>query len=235
MRETRSAQISIFETYSKHKVGVQLEKLSSLLDEYPDILTLVENDLVDISLKPVGRTGLSVENVFRCLLLKQQLGVSYEQLAFHLSDSTSYRSFVRLPAHHMPQKSCLQSTIRRIKPETLKEIHKRLSANWLEAGSLSLETLRIDSTVVASNITPPSDSQLLNDAVRVLSRYLAKSRDATGQKIRFTDKRKASKSRAFRIFNSKEAEKIALYPDLLKIVKLVLKQVERGLIRMALT
>ncbi|VAW76145.1 elements of external origin; transposon-related functions [hydrothermal vent metagenome] len=231
MRETRLAQTSIFDTYSKHKKGIQLKKLSDLLDEHPKILRLIGKDLVDQSLRPVGRSGMTVENIFRCLLLKQQLRISYEQLAFHLSDSVSYRTFVRLSVHSMPKKSSLQSTIRSIKPGTLEKVHRILSMDWLEKRKLSLENLRIDSTVVASNITPPSDSQLLNDSVRVLSRFLVKSRKATGQKIRFTDKRKVSKSLAFQIFNAKNARKEVLYPDLLKIVKVVLKQIERALLQ----
>ena len=231
MRETRLAQTSIFENYAEHEFGKQLKTLSSLLDDYPEILTLIEKDLIDDSLRPVGRSGLTVENVFRCLLLKQQLGVSYERLAFHLADSISYRTFVRLPAHSMPKKSCLQSTIRSIRPETLTQVHQLLSVDWCDKGDISLEKVRIDSTVVKSNIAPPSDSQLLNDGVRVLSRYLAKSRAATGEKIRFTDKRKASKSLTFRIFNAKNAEKEVLYPELLQLVQVVLRQVERGLVQ----
>ena len=200
MRETRLAQTSIFENYAEHEFGKQLKTLSNLLDDYPEILTLIEKDLIDGSLRPVGRSGLTVENVFRCLLLKQQLGVSYERLAFHLADPMSYRTFVRLPANLKPKKSSLQSTIRSIKPETLAQVHEFLSVDWCDKGDISLEKVRIDSTVVESNIASPSDSQLLNDGVRVLSRHLAKSRAATGEKIRFTDKRKASKSLAFRIF-----------------------------------
>ncbi|VAW70010.1 hypothetical protein MNBD_GAMMA10-1991 [hydrothermal vent metagenome] len=229
MRVTRLTQISIFENYSKHERGVQLKALSALLDDYPEILTLIERDLIDKSRKPVGRTGLTVENIFRCLLLKQQLKVSYEQLSFHLSDSMSYRSFTRLAAHINPSRSTLQSTIRRIKPETLEKVHNALSQRLFKQGVICLEKVRIDSTVVESNIAAPSDSQLLNDAVRVLSRHLAKSRKSTGEKIRFTDKRDTSKSLAFKIFNAKNTEKEALYPDLLKIVARVLKQVERGL------
>ena len=67
MRVTRLAQVSIFENYSEHEFGVQLKILSSLLDEYPEILTLIEQDLIDKSLKPVGRNGLTVENIFRSL------------------------------------------------------------------------------------------------------------------------------------------------------------------------
>ena len=118
MRETRVAQASIFEDYSKHEFGVRLQCLSKLLDQHPEILVLIAQDLVDDSVTPVGRSGLSVESVFRCLLLKQQLRVSYEQLAFHLSDSMTYRSFTRLSPDSAPSRSGLQSTIRRIKPET---------------------------------------------------------------------------------------------------------------------
>ena len=229
MRDIRLAQISIFENYSEHELGVRLKSLSDLLDLHPEILTLVAKDLVDESASNVGRCGLSVESIFRCLLLKQQLRISYEQLSFHLSDSMTYRSFTRLIHDSMPSRSGLQSTIRRIKPETLEAIHEILSQNWLEQGILSMEKLRIDSTVVASNIAPPSDSHLLNDGIRVLSRLLAKSKDSTGVKIRFTDQRKSSKSLSFQIFNAKKAEKERLYPDLLKRARTVLKQVDRGL------
>ena len=229
MRETRVAQVSIFENYSEHEFGARLKALSNLLDQHPEILTLIAQDLVDDSVAKVGRRGLSAESIFRCLLLKQQLRISYEQLAFHLSDSMTYRTFARLPNHITPSRSGLQSTIRSIKPETLEKAHEALSGNWLKEGVISMDKLRIDSTVVASNIAPPSDSQLLNDGVRVLSRLLAKSKRATDIKIRFTDQRKRSKSLAFQIFNAKNARKEVLYPNLLKLSRVVLQQVDRGL------
>ena len=228
MRETRNAQISIFEHYSNHEYGIRLRRLSEVLDEHPEILDLVAADLIDASVSAVGRTGLSAESVLRCLLLKQQRGLSYEQLAFHLSDSQTYRTFTRLPTHLSPSRSCLQSTIRSIKPLTLERAHQLLTRSLLDTGTASLDKLRIDSTVVASHIAPPSDSQLLNDGVRVISRLLAKSKTETGVKVRFTDKRKAAKSLAFRIFNAKKATKDELYPEMLKIARLVLKQADRA-------
>jgi len=229
MRETRVAQTSIFENYSEHEFGSRLKALSNLLDRHPEILSLIASDLVSQSTTKVGRIGLSAESIFRCLLLKQQLRISYEQLAFHLSDSITYRTFARLPATAMPSRSGLQSTIRSIKPETLEKVHETLSGNWLKQGILSMDKLRIDSTVVAGNIAPPSDSQLLNDGVRVLSRLLAKSNTVTGVKIRFTDQRKLSKSLAFQIFNAKNARKEVLYPKLLKCTRVVLVQIDRSL------
>jgi len=229
VRETRVPQASIFEFYSEHEFGQKLKVLSRVLDEHAEsLLPLITSDLVCTSSKHVGRCGLSVESVFRCLLLKQMRQMSYDSLAFHLSDSMSYQTFARLTGRS-PKKSSLQASIRQIKPETLEKVFQVLSSSYFEQGLVSLEKIRIDSTVVESNIATPSDSQLLNDGVRVLSRLLVKSREMTGVKIRFSDQRKASKSLAFHIFNAKKPEKETLYPKLLKLVCVVLKQVEMAL------
>jgi len=232
VRETRVPQASIFDYYSEHEHGKQLRQLSCILERYESIvLPLIEADLIGKSVRSVGRCGLSVESVFRCLLLKQMLQVSYDGLAFHLSDSMSYRTFARLGDGISPKKSSLQATIRRIKPQTLETIFNALSLEYFYNGSVTLEKIRIDSTVVKSHIAQPSDSQLLNDGVRVLSRLLVKSRDMTGIRMRFTDKRKESKSLSFCIFNAKRTEKEALYPKLLQVVRVVLKQVDRALLQ----
>lgn len=234
MRETRKPQISIFENYSKHEFGKQLEQLSQHLDEHAKIiLPLIAEDLIDRSVTSAGRSGLSVESVFRCLLLKQIQQISYERLAFHLSDSMSYRAFARLPAGVNPKRSGLQSVIRQIKASTLEKIFQLMSLTFYSEGLLSLEKIRIDSTVVKANIAGPTDSQLLNDAVQVLSRLLTKSRDKTGVKIRFTDKRKASKSLSYGILIGKKSEKEALYPKLLQLVWVVVRQVDRALIKVS--
>lgn len=231
MRMTHVAQTSIFEHYSQHQFGARLKALSERLDRHPEALSLISEDLLVPTAQKVGRIGLSVESVFRCLLLKLHLGQSYEQLAFHLSDSQTYRTFARLPAHIFPSRSGLQATIRQVRPETLEKVHVLLSQAWQHEGVLSLEKIRIDSTVVASNIAPPSDSQLLSDGIRVLSRLLAKSHDRVGLKLRFVDQRKRSKSLAFRIFNAKNSDKKVLYPELIKVARRILKQVDSGLAR----
>ncbi len=168
MRQSRVAQISIFEKYSQHDFRMRLEQLSKILDRYPEILDLIEQDLIDSSCKKTGSNGLAVETIFRCLLLKQQLRCSYEQLASHLSDSSSYRAFTRLSDTVCPSRSGLQSVIRKITPETLEAIHKIIAVNLLKEGTITLEKIRVDSTVVKSNITPPSDSQLLGVSDKIL-------------------------------------------------------------------
>lgn len=229
MRQCRTVQLSIFDSYSQHDHGVMLRELSQLLDEYPETLELVWADLVDPNCRQTGCGGLSVESVFRCLLLKQILQVPYEKLAFHLSDSTTYCSFARLSGGRTPSRSTLQSVIRKIRPETLKQIHELLCLRWHEQGLIDDGQIRIDSTVVHSNIAPPSDSGLLNDSIRVLSRQLSVCHRETGLKVRFTDQRDRSKRLAFAIFHAENAEKQATYPKLLSCAGVVLKQINRTL------
>jgi IS5 family transposase len=64
IRQTRVDQISIFEKYSQHELGLQLERLSNILDRFPEILDLIEHDLINASCKNVGANGLAVETIF---------------------------------------------------------------------------------------------------------------------------------------------------------------------------
>jgi len=229
MRETRNAQASIFEFFLKHEHGVQLKALSELLDEHPDILDIVARDLCPERRSNTGAQGLSVENVLRCLILKQVLQVSYSRLSFHLADSATYRSFARLAPQRYPSRSALQSTIRQVSAESMELINQSLMSEWLSDGSVDFNTLRIDSTVVESNIAPPSDSSLLEDGIRVLSRLLAKSKECAGIKLRTVDQRKRARSLAFQIFHAKKAEKDALYPELIQSANTTIKQADRAL------
>ena len=202
MRETRNAQGSIFDFYSRHEFGRQLLDLSSELDRHPEFLDAVDADIGCSGTSTCGAKGLSVDSILRVLLLKNLLQVSYRRLAFQLSDSPTYRAFARLRSSESPSHSTLQGLIRRIQPETLQWINERLLLKWNEAGLISLDCLRIDSTVVESHIALPSDSGLLEDGIRVLSRLMSKCKDATGVKLRFVDQRKRSKSLAFQIFHA---------------------------------
>ncbi|WP_020410296.1 transposase [Hahella ganghwensis] len=132
-----------------------------MLDAHPEVLTLLEQDLLTDGVQSTGRKGLSVESIFRCMLLKQITGVSYEMLAFHLADSASYRSFTLLRWDCRPGKSALSGNIRRLRPQTLKAVFEWLGVAALERGVIDMDCLRVDSTVVNSHIASPSDNKLL--------------------------------------------------------------------------
>ena len=80
--------------------------------------SLVAGDLRRQGVRETGRRGLPAESVLRCAPLKQQRQLSYEELAFHLEDSASFRAFARLPLAWSPKKSVLHCTISAIRPQT---------------------------------------------------------------------------------------------------------------------
>src|ERR1700730_8613912 len=79
--------------------------------------------------RETGRQGLPAESVLRCALLKQQRKLSYEELAFHLEDSASFRVFARLPLAWSPKKSVLHQTIGARRPETWAAVNRAVLAS----------------------------------------------------------------------------------------------------------
>src|SRR5580700_2012667 len=73
--------------------------------------------------------SLPAETVLRCARLKQQRQLSYEELAFHLEDSASFRAFARLPLAWSPKKSVLHQTISAIRSETWEAVNRALLAS----------------------------------------------------------------------------------------------------------
>ena len=128
--------------------------------------------MCDTSNSQKGASGLSADFVLGAAIVKQMHGFSYEQLAFHLLDSQSFRSFVRHPLGWMPNKSTLQRNISKISEASWKEINTVLVGWAAEKGLEKGQRIRLDSTAVESDIHHPTDSALLYDAVRTVSRAL---------------------------------------------------------------
>jgi IS5 family transposase len=111
MRQERITQASLFDIFATHEIGRELKQISQWLDQHRPLLRLVSNDLRRDGVRETGRRGLPAEAVLRCALLKQYRQLSYEELAFHLEDSASFRAFARLPMGWTPKKAVLQQTI----------------------------------------------------------------------------------------------------------------------------
>src|SRR5579859_5589954 len=147
MRQERTVQVSIFDLFARHEIGRELKAMSQWLDEYPALIGLVAEDLRRRGVKETGRQGLSAESVLRCGLLKQHRQLSYEELAFHLEDSASFRAFARLPLSWTPKKSVLHKTISAIRPETWEAINRAELASARQEKVERGEVIRLDSTV----------------------------------------------------------------------------------------
>jgi len=218
MRQERTVQATIFEVFAQHEIGCELKAMSQWLDGQRALIALVAADLRHKRVRETGRRGLSAESVLRCALLKQQRQLSYEELAFHLEDSASFRAFARLPLAWSPKKSVLHQTIAAIRAGTWEAINQALLASAKRDRLESGATVRLDSTVTEALMHEPSDSSLLADAVRVMTRLLDRAETLPGAAlaIRWRDRRRLAKKRARAIEYSRgQDKKRQLYRDLI--------------------
>ena len=219
MRQDRIIQASIFDLFSEHEIGRELKAMSAWLDAHREVIALVAAELCRPGLKPTGRDGLPAKSVLRCALLKQYRQLSYQELAFHLSDSASFRAFARLPLHWCPKKSVLQETISAISARTWERINRCLLASASETKVETGTLLRLDSTVTETMIHEPSDSWLLCDAMRIMVRLL----DAAGDlpqvpAIAWHNHSRRAKRRAQAIDHCrKQTKRTMLYRDLIAV------------------
>jgi len=209
-----------------HEHARELEAIDQILISNPGIAKLVWKDLHGDQTRGRGRPGISAEQVLRAALIKQMNGFSYEELAFHLADSRSYMRFCGFThPFEVPGKSALADSIKRISGKTWADIN-RLLVGYAEAkGVEDGRTVRIDPTVVESNIHHPTDNALLFDGVRTLSRILARARTSFG--VSFKSRLRSAKRRHMEIVNAKrQAQRMRPYRDLLNITRETLRYAE---------
>lgn len=147
-----------------------------------------------------GRLGTPAEVVLRLLVLKHMRNVSYEALEREVRANLVYRDFTRVGAGKMPDAKTMGRWGLAVGPQVLRQIHDRIVTIAHENDVVAGRRMRVDTTVVETNIHHPTDSTLLGDGVRVLTRTMKKITDivgAVGTKLR--DRSRSVKLRLFEI------------------------------------
>jgi IS5 family transposase len=228
MRQERTVQASLFDLFAEHEIGRQLKAMSQWLDEHRELIGRAAEDLRRHGARETGRQGLPAESVLRCALLKQHRQLSYEELAFHLEDSASFRAFARLPLSWTPKKAVLHMTISAIRAETWEAINRILLVSARQEKVETGKVVRLDSTVTAALMHEPSDSSLLWDAVRVMVRLL-KGADALVGGLVWRDHRRAAKRRARAIeYARNRPTRVPLYRELIKLTRATLAYADQA-------
>ncbi len=219
MRQKRNPQLDIFHTMPRTQIGQELAGMSVILDENPGILELVLRDLVGVRSTDTGRNGMTAEQTLRCAVLKQYRELSYEELAFHVSDSRAFRAFSRLGRDQYPSPSALQDNIKAISKETWERIIRTFVRYAAEKGVEKGRTIRVDSTATGTNVHYPQDSRLLEDCIVVLTRLLAAGKELNPvPNYRYSDHQRVVKKRLQKIRDTKKEEvRTKCYKDLLGI------------------
>jgi IS5 family transposase len=223
MRKNSEKQIPLMPPKIDHPQAEELNAISCILDRNPIIYDLAMQDLSSGSKKSKsGAKGMTAEQVVRAAIVKQMFEFSYKDLAFHLIDSVSLRRFCFIGiADKGFKKSVLCKNIKAISPKTWEAINRRLVFFAKDEGIEKGREVRIDCTVVESNIHAPSDSTLLWDSVRVLARTLKKAKDLFPRPgIRFQDHTRRAKRRMLNIQYAKnKKQRKSHYLDLLKVTR----------------
>lgn len=220
MRQILKKQQTLTPVWGSHQHSKELQTISEVLDHKPEIAELAHGDIVGDAQTDTGRDGLSGEQVIRMLLIRKIHDLSYRDLEFHLSDSIAFRSFCRLGLEQQaPNYRTLNRNIKRLRPETLIAINQALVDFAVEAGIDKGRKVRSDTTVVETNIHPPTDSGLLFDCVRVLTRLLGQA-DARIKSVtlNYSDHTLRAKRRALGVQTAKNRKlRLDRYKDLIKV------------------
>ena len=127
-----------------------------------------------------GRLGTPAEVVLRMLILKHLFDWSYDDLEREVRANLVYRMFTRIDAGDVPDAKTILKIARALGPEVIEQLHRQVVEIAKRAGVTHGRRFRIDTTVVATNVHYPTDSTLLQDSVRVLTRTMQRASTALG-------------------------------------------------------
>lgn len=147
-----------------------------------------------------GRPGTPAAVVLRMLVLKHLYDWSFEACERQVRGSLVYRAFCGIGCERVPDATTLVRLAQTLGPEILKELLERLVSIARHRRLIRGRRLRVDTTVVETNIRYPTDSQLLADGVRVLTRTIVRLRKAVGTRLlRVRDRTRSLARRVFEL------------------------------------
>ena len=175
----RSSQPRFAEGFIEEAVGILWEPWMRQADQILEdekLLNLVYEALVRRHPKSRtrGRVGASAEVVLRMLLLKHIRNWSFDVVEREVRPNLLYREFTRVYAGKVPDSKALGRQALALGPEVIEQIHQRVVELAVENKIVQGCKMRVDTTVVETNIHYPTDSSLLGDGNRVLTRLMKK-------------------------------------------------------------
>ena len=182
-----------------------------------------------------GRSQTPAEMVLRLMLLKHVRNWSFDVLEREVRMNLAYRDFTRIGMGKVPDAKTLARIAQALGGEVIAELHRRLVEIAQEEGVIQGRKLRVDTTVVETNIHYPTDSSLLGDGARVLTRTMKKIEIEAGRlkrkvrnRTRSVSKRVVAIATASRHKGEEgEARRRKQYKELLRYSRQILNDTKR--------
>src|SRR5229473_983325 len=122
-----------------------------------------------------GRLGTPADVVIRMLILRHLFDWSYDDMEREVRANLVYRMFTRLDAGEVPDAKTILKIARALGPEVIEQLHRQVLEVAKRAGVTHGRRFRVDTTVVETNVHYPTDSTLLRDGMRVLTRTMQRA------------------------------------------------------------
>lgn len=182
-----------------------------------------------------GRKQTPAEVVLRMLVLKHARNWSFETLEREVRVNLVYREFTRVGTEKVPDAKVVGKIAQVIGPEVVAELHRRIVELARENGVASGRKMRVDTTVVETNIHYPTDSSLLGDGARVLTRLMKRACEQVGGLAeRVRDRMRSVRRKVVAIAVSSrqkgpqgDERRRQLYGELLTLARKVVRQAGR--------
>lgn len=182
-----------------------------------------------------GRAQTPAEIVLRLLLLKHVRNWSFDTLEREVTLNLAYRDFARIGLNKVPDAKTLARIAQALGGEVIVKLHERLVKMAQERSVIQGRKMRVDTTVVETNIHYPTDSKLLGDGARVLTRTMkkieakgGKLKRAVRNRMRSVNKRVVAIATASRHQGeSGELKRKKQYRELLRLTRQILNDTRR--------
>src|ERR1700693_1080163 len=225
MARAMARQIS-FADVELMRQGVRLEPLleaiSKFLDRQHEMIERVRRDLVRGLKQPrKGRRGLTAPQVLRSLVLMRVKSWDYRELRERIADGLMLRQFADFYCARVPQHEAFQRGFSRLTPQTLKAINDLVVQAAVDLGLEDGTKLRVDTTVVQSDIHHPTDNTLLWDVVRVVTRLIGRLAKAMARRRMLAIQRMTTTQR--------HQQQTGKYRELIGITEEVVESARRAL------
>jgi IS5 family transposase len=200
MTRSTSSQISFADLEFLNQ-GVRLEPMlqaiSDFIDEHGHLVDKVRQDLNRGLKNPkAGRGGLTAQQVLRSFVLQRVKNWHYRELRERISDGYTLRKFTRFYSQAVPKHDAFNRSFNRLRPATLQVINDLVIRYAAKLGLENGKKLRVDTTVVETDIHHPTDSALLWDTVRVVTRLVRDLDDLLPQGVPgFTNRTRSARRR----------------------------------------
>src|SRR5512132_1591091 len=172
-----------------------LREISNFFDQHGTLVEQVRQDLQRGLKNPTtGRNGLDAPQVLRSLTLMRVKNWDYRELRERIADGYTLRQFTQFFSRPVPKHDAFHRAFGKLTPATLEAINQQVVLAAVALGLEDGQKLRTDTTVVETDIHHPTDSTLLWDTVRVLSRLVGRLDRLLPRGVRsFTNHRRSAR------------------------------------------